>query len=89
MEATNISIKQQSSVSINIETLQTIKQLCNVDAFGSRFKVQGLISMPRLYRKILRAMYAAERTTERHSAIANGVLCLLGMGLVLEVFFYA
>lgn len=26
MEATNISIKQQSSVSINVETLQAIKQ---------------------------------------------------------------
>lgn len=89
MEATNISIKQQSSVSINVETLQTIKQLCNVDAFGSRFKVQGLISMPRLYRKILHAMYAAERATEKHSAIADGVLWLLGIALVVEVFLFA
>ena len=89
MEATNISIKQQSGVSINVETLQAIKQHLWFMVKGSWLRVAGAWSLPRLYHKVLRAMYVAERATERHSVIADGILWLMGIGLVAEVIFFA
>jgi len=41
MEATNISIKQQSSVSINVETLQAIKQHLWLRVKGAWLRVKG------------------------------------------------
>lgn len=87
MEATNISIKQQSSVSINIETLQTIKQSvllsikqhCNVGAW----------SLPRLYRKELRLARAVARAIDAHTTISNIALWLMGIAIMVEVFLFA
>ena len=87
MEATNISIKQQSSVSINIETLQAIKQRvllsikqhCNVCAW----------SLPRLYRKELRMARAIARVIDAHPTLSNIALWLMGFGIMIEIFLFA
>ena len=87
MEATNISIKQQSSVLINVDALQeikqrvllSIKQLCNVGAW----------SLPRLYRKELRMARAAVRTIDAHPTLSNIFLCLMGIAIMVEVFLFA
>ena len=89
MEATNISIKQQSSVSINVETLQAIKQLCNVDTLGSRFKVQCSMSLPRLYCKELRLARSVARTIDAHPTVSNIALWLMGIAIMVEVFLFA
>ena len=79
MEATNISIKQQSSVSINVETLQAIKQHCNVGAW----------SLPRLYRKELRLARAVARVIDAHPTVSNIVLWLMGIAIMVEIFMFA
>lgn len=87
MEATNISIKQQSSVSINVETLQAIKQRvllsikqhCNVAVW----------SLPRLYRKELRLARAVARVIDAHPTLSNIALWLMGIGIMVEIFLFA
>ena len=87
MASTNISIKQQSSISINIETLQAIKQCvllstkqhCNVGAW----------SLPRLYRQELRLARAVARAIDAHPTFSNIALWLMGIGIMVEVFLYA
>ena len=86
MEATNISIKQQSSVSINVETLQAIKQRvllsikqhCNVGAW----------SLPRLYRKELGLACAVALAIDRHPTLSNIALWLMGIGIMVEIFMF-
>ena len=87
MEATNISIKQQSSVSINVETLQAIKQRvllsikqhCNVGAW----------SLMRLYRRQMLLARAVARTIDAHTTLSNIALWLMGIGIMVEVFLFA
>ena len=87
MEATNISIKQQSSVSINVETLQAIKQRvllsikqhCNVGAW----------SLPRLYRKELRLARAVARVIDAHPTISNIALWVQAFVGIYLIFMYA
>ena len=87
MEATNISIKQQSCVSINIETLQAIKQRvllsikqhCNVGAW----------SLPRLYRKELRLARAVARVIDAHPTISNIALWVQAFAGIYLIFMYA
>ena len=87
MEATNISIKQQNSVSINIETLQAIKQRvllsikqhCNAGAW----------SLPRLYRKELRLARAIARTIDSQPTLSNIALWLMGIVFMFEIFMFA
>ena len=91
MEATNISIKQSSSVSINIETLQAIKQrllqatkqaikkCCNVGAW----------SLPRLYRKELRLARAVARVIDAHPTISNIALWVQAFVGIYLIFMYA
>jgi hypothetical protein len=70
MEATNISIKQSSSVSINVETLQAIKQrLLSVINDSSFFILHS--SFSRLYRHQLRLARAVARAIDRHNVISN------------------
>jgi hypothetical protein len=97
MEATNISIKQQSIVSINVETLQAIKQLCNVDTLGSRFNVlslrvwrcnQGSMSLRRLYRQELRLARAVAAWCDRHNALVNWLMAILVMAFAFYVFLF-
>ena len=88
MEATNISINKQSSVSINVETLQAINQLCNVDTLGSRFKVQGLMSLPRLYRQELRLARAVAAWCDRHNALVNWLMAIQVMAFAFYVFLF-
>ena len=80
MEATNISIKQQSSVSINIETLQAIKQrvlsaVAKLSIFRSTSgRSQGenfQFSIWRVYRQELRLARAVARAIDRHNVISN------------------
>jgi hypothetical protein len=69
MEATNISIKQASSVSINIETLtailqgawQSTKRYCNV----------GALTLPRLYRQYLKMVRAISKVIDAHTTLSN------------------
>jgi len=88
MEATIQSIGITSNVSFNMDVLKTNIQHLWFMIKGSWLKVAGAWSLPRLYRKILRAMYAAERATERHPVIADSILLLLGIGLVAEIFLF-
>jgi len=86
MEVTNISIKQQSSVSINIETLQeikqrvllSIKQHCNV----------GTWSLPRLYRKELRLARAVAAWCDRHNTLVNWLMAIQVMAFAFYVFMF-
>lgn len=86
MKATNISLNQASNIAIIVAALKVIIKNALVSIIQ---RVLAELALRRLYRRFLRMMLLAERVTERHPAIANGVLCLLGMGLVLEVFLYA
>ena len=71
MEATNISIKQQSSVSINVETLQAIKQRV-LSAVASKFSaLRSQFSVWRVYRQELRLARAVARAIDRHNVISN------------------
>ena len=86
MEATNISIKQQSSVSINIDALQAIKQRvllsikqhCNVGAW----------SLPRLYRKELRLARAVAAWCDRNNALVNWLMAFQVMAFAFYVFLF-
>ena len=86
MEATNISINQQSSISINVETLQAIKQRvlmsikqhCNVGAW----------SLPRLYRKELRMARAVAAWCDHHNALVNWLMAILVMAFAFYVFLF-
>ena len=87
MEATNILINKQSSISINVETLQAIKQRvllsikrhCNVCAW----------SLPRLYRKELRLARAVALAINAHPTLSNIALWLMGIGIMVEIFLFA
>lgn len=89
VQSTNISLNQAKGVSINVETLQTIKQLCNIDTLGSRFKVQGSMSLPRLYRHQLRMVRTLSRAMDGHPTLSNIGLLLMGLALMVEIFLYA
>lgn len=87
MGATNISINQQSSISINVETLQAIKQrvLLSINQQGN----VGAWSLPRLYRQELRMARAVARVIDAHPTISNIALWLMGIGIMVEIFLYA
>lgn len=89
MEATIQSIGITSNVSFNMDVLKANIQHLWFIVKGSWLRVAGAWSLPRLYRKILRAMYAAERATERHPVIADSILVLLGIGIMVEIFLFA
>ena len=86
MEATNISINKQSSVSINIETLQAIKQHL---WFMAWLMVKSSMSLPRLYRKELRMVRSVARAIDAHPTISNIALWLMGIGIMVEIFLFA
>lgn len=89
MEATNISIKQQSSVSINVETLQAIKQRV-LSAVASRFSaLRSQFSVWRVYRHQLRLARAVARAIDAHPTISNIALWLMGIAIMVEVFLFA
>ena len=89
MEATIQSSNLSINVPVSIDVMKSNIQHLWFMIKGSWLKVAGAWSLPRLYRKILRAMYAAERATERHPVIADSILVLMGIGLVVEVVFFA
>jgi len=89
METTNISIKQQSSVSINVETLQAIKQHLWLRVKGSWLRVMGSMSLPRLYRQELRLARAVARMIDAHPTLSNIVLWLMGIAIMVEIFLFA
>ena len=87
MEATNISIKQQSSVSINVETLQAIKQrVLSAVAKLSIFNFQ--FSIWRLYRQELRLTRAVAAWCDRHNALVNWLMAILVMAFACYVFMF-
>lgn len=85
IQSSNISINVPASIDVTKANIQHLWFMIK----GSWLRVVGAWSLPRLYRKVLRMMYAAERATERHPAIADSILVLLGIGLVVEVVFFA
>lgn len=87
MEATNFSIKQQSSVSINVGTLQAIKQRM-LQAIKQHCNV-GAWSLPRLYRKELRLARAVARVIDARLTLSNIVLWLMGIAIMVEIFLFA
>lgn len=97
MEATNISIKQSSSVSINVETLQAIKQHLWLRVKGAWFMVlcpkrqsraMGSMSLPRLYRKELRLARAVAAWCDRHNALVNWLMAIQVMAFAFYVFMF-
>ena len=71
MEATNISIKQASSVSINVETLQAIKQRV-LSVVVSKFSaLRSQFSVWRVYRHQLRLARVVARAIDLHNVISN------------------
>ena len=88
MEATNISIKQQSSVSINIETLQAIKQRV-LSAVTKLSIVNCQFSIWHIYRHQLRLARAIARAIDAHPTVSNIALWLMGIGLMVEIFLFA
>ena len=87
MEATNISIKQQSSVSINVETLQAIKQrvlsaVANFSLFTFHF------SLICLYRKELRLARAVAAWCDRHNTLVNWLMAIQVMAFAFYVFLF-
>jgi hypothetical protein len=101
MKATNISIKQQSSVSINVETLQEIKQHLWLRVkgawfrvLGSRFRVHSLLftlhsSLIRLYRQELRLTRTVAVWCDRHNALMNWLMAIQVMVFAFYVFMFA
>ena len=85
MEATNISIKQQSSVSTNIETLQAIKQRV-LSAVAKFFTLH--FSLSRLYRKELRLARAMARVIDAHPTLSNTILWLMDIAIAFEIFLH-
>ena len=97
MEATNISIKQQSSVSINVETLQAIKQHLWFMVKGSWLRVlslrvwrcnAGVWSLPRLYRHQLRLARAVAAWCDRHNTLVNWLMAFQVMAFAFYVFLF-
>ena len=89
MEATNISIKQASSVSINVETLQAIKQRV-LSVVVSKFSaLRSQFSVWRVYRHQLRLARAVARVIDAHPTISNICLWLMGVGIMVEIFLFA
>jgi len=90
MEATNITIKQQSSVSINVETLQEIKQrvLQAVKQATKKYCNAGAWSLARLYRKELRMARAVAAWCERHGALVNWLMAIQVMAFAFYVFMF-
>jgi hypothetical protein len=88
MEATNISIKQQNSVSINIETLQAIKQHLRFMVKGAWLRVIGSMSLPRLYRRQLRLARAVAAWCDRHNALVNWLMAFQVMAFAFYVFMF-
>ena len=87
MEATNISINQSSSVSINIETLQAIKQrVLSAVANFSLFTVH--FSLSRLYRQEMRMARAVARVIDAHPTLSIIALWLMGIGIMVEIFMF-
>ncbi len=89
MEATIQSSNITINVLANIDALKANIQHLWFMIKGCWLRVAGAWSLPHLYRKILRAMYAAERATERHPVIADSILVLLGIGIMVEIFLFA
>ena len=88
MEATNISIKQPSSVSINVETLQAIKQHLWLMIKGAWLMINGSISLSRLYRKELRLAHTAAVWCDRHNALMSWLMAIQVMAFALYVFMF-
>ena len=88
MRATNISINQQSGVSINVETLQAIKQRV-LSAVAKLSIVNGQWSITRLYRQELRMARAVARVIDAHPTLSNIALWLMGIAIMVEIFLYA
>ena len=88
MEATNISIKQQSSVSVNVETLQEIKQHLWFMVKGAWLMVKDVWSLPRLYRKELRLAHTAAVWCDRHNALMSWLMAIQVMAFAFYVFMF-
>lgn len=88
MEATNISINKQSSVSINIGTLQAIKQHLWFMVKGAWLRVIGSMSLPRLYRKELRMARSVAAWCDRHNTLVNWLMAIQVMAFAFYVFMF-
>ena len=97
MEATNISINKQSSVSINVDALQAIKQHLWLRVHGAWFSlrecgvaimVKGAWSLPRLYRKELRLARAVAAWCDHHNALVNWLMAIQVMAFAFYVFLF-
>ena len=90
MEATNISIKQVTSIAIIIATLKAnIKSAlkrANVGTLVSRFKVQ--VSWFKIYRRQLRMINALARDIEAHPTLTNIIFIAMCAMLAYEVLNY-
>ena len=88
MEATNISINKQSIVSINVETLQAIKQHLWFMVKGAWLRVIGSMSLPLLYRRQLRMARAVAAWCDRHNTLVNWLMAIQVMTFAFYVFMF-
>jgi hypothetical protein len=91
MEATNISINKQSSVSINVGILQAIKQrVLSVTDNSSLFTLHSSLklSLPRLYRHELRMVRAVAAWCDRHNTLMSWLMAIQVMAFAFYVFMF-
>ncbi len=98
IQSTNRAINIDVNVSINVDALKAIIQHLWLRVKGAWLRVlslrvwrcnQGLMSLPRLYRRQLRMARAVARVIDAHPTISNIALWLMGIGIMVEIFMFA
>lgn len=84
MKATLQTNNQATNIAINIATMKA-----NIQSAlqATKQRVLKELTLPRLYRKQLRMVYAVARTMEAHPTLTNVCLWLMGAMLIAEVLF--
>ena len=86
MEATFQANKQTTNIAINIATMKA-----NIHASLQESKQRALkeMTLPRLYRRQLRMVYAMAQAAGKHPAVTDAVIWLMGIAVAVEVFLFA
>ena len=86
MEATFQANKQTTNIAINIATMKA-----NIQASlqESKQRVLKELSLPRLYRRQLRMVYALARAAGKHPAVTDALIWLMGIAVAVEVLLFA
>ena len=88
IQSTNRAINIDINVSINVDALKAIIQHLWFMIKGSRLRVAGAWSLPRLYRQELRLARAVAAWCDRHSALVNWLMAIQVMAFALYIFMF-